>query len=347
MNRRASRWLTFLASVCWGFLNASAAQKQLTNADAEQIRQRAVAPETIGLSPTGASGQDTIDIGEKIIAAPPVTVPLWRLTSDLPAVGVRLNGKRLEKFIIDTGAMVNVIQASVALKNDVDIADPTKLNPTFNGIAGRETLYLGRIAHVECGKLTGTNLFTAIRLQSYEQRLFGFVPISQMGFNLLGMSTLSRLSYFTINPDTRNVTFASAEDYPEPSSKKLAARVPLEFTGRQLFARVRVNSTNEIRALVDTGNSAGLMINSRRLAELGLTTKSKAGSAGDVVALGGEKTFATFTLPRMEMGYVTFKNVAAMSGPGDFDVLLGSGLFRKYKTTIDMRRKILWLEYAR
>lgn len=347
MNRRAARGLTFLACVYWGLLSASAAQKQLTDAEAEQIRQRAVAPESIGLSPTAAHHNGVIDVGEKIVAIPPVTVPLWRLSSDLPAIGVRLNGKRLEKFIIDTGAMVNVIQASVALKNDVDIADPTKLNPTFNGIAGRETLYLGRIARIDCDKWTGTNVFTAIRLQSYEQRLFGFVPVSQMGFNLLGMSTLARFSYFTINTDRRTVTFSTDEDFEEPASNKLAARVPLEFTGRQLFARIRVNSTNEIRALVDTGNSTGLLINSRRLAELGLTTKSKAGGAGDVLAVGGEKTFATFTLPRMEMGYVTFKNVAAMSGPGDFDVLLGSGLFKRYKTTIDMRRKILWLEYAR
>ena len=337
-------WLTLFSAIALG---ASAAQRQLTDREAEQIRQRAVAPETIGLRPPNVPGAVGVESEERIFADPPVTVPLWRLTSDLPAIGVRLNGKRLEKFIIDTGAMVNVIQADVALKDGVDIADPTKLKPTFNGIAGRETLYLGRIARIECGKFTGMNIFTAIRLQSYEQRLFGFVPISRMGFNLLGMSTLGRLSYFTINPNSRTVTFASEEEYPEPAAKKLAARVPLEFTGRQLYARVRLNSTNELRALVDTGNSTGLMIHSRRLAELGLTNKSKAGNAGDVVALGGEKTFATFTLPRMEMGYATFKNVAAMSGSGDFDVLLGSGLFKKYKTTIDMRRKILWLEYAR
>ncbi len=347
MTSRAIFLFAGLALGFAGFSGGCLSQRPLALREKDELQRRAVPPESIGLTPLLHPGSFRIEAGERLFANPPVTLPQWRQSGELPAVGVRFNGGRPERVVIDTGSMFNVVRASVALRDRVEVADPARWQHTFRGLAGEEALYMGRVGQIECGPLRGTNVPAAIRLTAGDHGFYGRAPTAQTILNLLGLPTLARFSWFTLNQPAGTLTFATDAEFPVPGPKRLAARVPLEFENMKLFVRLRVNGTNEVRAQVDTGNMAALMINSRCLADLGLTALAGRGMAQNLVALGGEATFIRFVVPQIALGAATFPNIPVLTGDGPFDVLLGNGLLRHYKTTFDFRRNILWLEHAR
>jgi predicted aspartyl protease len=332
-----------LLAVEFGF----SAQQAISEREREEINRRGQPPAAIGMKLSVAGGRFSIDTGERLHADPPVTLSLWELAAPVPAIGVRLNGGRQEPFILDTGAMFNLVPAAVALRYNLDIADPAMLQVSAAGFGGTERVYWGRIAALQAGKLTGTNVLTGLRLQAHEHRILGGLAVSRMHVNLLGLPTLARLSYFTLNQQAGTVEFASAREYAEPPARKLVARVPFTRTDDQLLVNVRINGTNELPAVVDTGATGGLMLNEKMLPRLGLEALARSGSGSRAFAIGGDLTTRAFTLPKIELGGKPFTGVRGEAHAAEFDAFLGNDLLRRYKATFDFRRGVLWLEYWR
>lgn len=321
-------------------------QVPLSAGEEERLRRLVLAPEELGIELVDSGGRKTARWKELSYPAEPVTVPLLPADSRhsaQPAIAARLNGGSPVPLVVDTGAPVTLIHASVALKNNVGIADPEKLRSYYQGLAGDERTYFGLIRQMAAGDLLFRNVFTAIRTQSYERRFLGLVPHLHWEGNLIGMSSLFRFAYLTLDYHGRKVTLSSREWYTEPQGS-LLARVPFELKSAQVLVDLRVDATNQFKALVDTGNDAPLMMSSNLVWKTGYQSLAEAGKKGKYVGLGGEMETRTFTLPRVEFGGVTFTNVATVSGPESFGVVLGSGFLKEYKTTFDFRRKILWLE---
>jgi predicted aspartyl protease len=323
------------------------AQQGISVREREEIDRRRQPPAAIGMKLSVAGGRLSIDTGERLHADPPVILSLWELAAPVPAIGVRLNGGRQEPFILDTGAMFNLVPAAVALRHKLDIADPGMLQMSAAGFGGAERVYWGRIGSLQAGKLTGTNVLTGLRLQVHEHRILGGLAVSRMHVNLLGLPTLARLSYFTLNHQAGTAEFASARQYPEPPGRKLVAQVPFTRIEDKLVVTVRINGTNELEAVLDTGATGGLMLNEKSLPRLGLEALARSGSGSRAFAIGGELTTRVFTLPKIELGGTTFTGVRGESHAADFDAFLGYDLLRRYKATFDFRRNVLWLEYWR
>jgi len=321
-------------------------QVSLSAGEEARLRRLVLDPGELGIELLDEGGNKTARWKEMIYPAEPVTIPLLppdSKHSTQPRIGARLNGGAAVPLVVDTGAPVTLIHASVALRNNVGIADPDKLRSYFQGLAGDEKTYFGLIRQMAVGDLLFRNVFTAIRTQSYERRILGVWHSLHWEGNLIGMSSLFRFAYLMLDYHGGKATFSSREWYLEPQSS-LLARVPFEMKSAQVIVDLRVDATNHFKAMVDTGNDAPLMMSSNLVWKTGYQSLAQTGKPGKYVGLGGEMETRTFILPRVDLGGVTFTNVETVSGPESFGVVLGSGFLKNYKTTFDFRRKILWLE---
>ena len=320
--------------------------RDLTPHEQAYLKTGARPPESLGIElvrhgqSVAARWHETVDIGE------PVTAPLLPpdfYRSAQPVVVGSINGGRPLALVLDTGAPVNLVHAAVARANQVRIADPRKMGDLYRGLSGSEETYYGMIDRFAVGPLHFRNVFTAVRTRVYLRKFFGAVPVFRWEGNLIGMTTLTRFSYLTLDYPRGRAIFAAREFFSE-TNRPTACGIPFRLDMMQALAELRVTGRQTAPALIDTGNDAGLMLPDGLVRQLGLGNLAAKGKPGKYVGLGGEMATRTFRLPAMELGGTTFTNVTAVAVPGEYPVTVGSGFLKQYKVTFDFRRKMLWLE---
>lgn len=310
----------------------------------QRLRAHLVTPAEAGLTVTRRPGGMVVRWREMVRPEHPVRVPMVRAGEGAgqPMIRVRLNGGRTVAMVVDTGAPVNLLEAETAADHFVQTVDPEQLRHAFQGLAGAEQAWFGVIRQVTAGpELAWRNMFTAIRGERYERRLAGLLPVERWRGEALGMSTLGQFAYVQLDYPAGEVTFSHREYFSPPEAA--VAQAPLIWTNAQLRVPLRLGG-REFSALVDTGNEAALMLSSNVVQALGWAGLAARGRREVYVGLGGERVLRRFTAPAMELGDAAFTRVAAVSGPEEFGVVLGSGFFHRYRLTLDLRRKQMWLE---
>lgn len=310
----------------------------------QRLRGNLVSPAEAGLTITHRQGATVVRWREMVRPEHPVETPLVRVGEGThqPVIRVRLNGGRAIPMVVDTGAPVNLLEADTAAEHFVQTVDPNQLRHAFQGLAGAEQAWFGVIRQMTVGpELALRNVFTAIRGERYERRLGGWFPVERWRGDALGMSTLSQFAYVQLDYRGGVVRFSHREYFTPPM--EAVARVPLIWTNAQLRAPVRLGG-REYSALVDTGNDAVLMLSSNVVRELGWAGLAAKGRREVYVGLGGERVLRRFTAPEIQLGEAVFRRMPAVSGPEEFGVVLGSGFFHRYRVTLDLRRRQMWLE---
>ncbi len=321
---------------------ATSRMGQLTPEQQEQLCEAAVPPEQARIVVTVRKSGTVVRWREMTTPEEPVTVPLVMRQgpSRQPVVRARLNAGHPVELVVDTGAPVNLLAAETVLDNHVIVVQPERLRNAFQGLAGQEEAWFGLVQQMTIGpELAFRNVFTAIRLQHQERR--GLLGVKKWLGNSLGMSSLGQFAYVTLDFPRREATFSYRDYFLEPTNA--LASVPLKRADSQLRLSLELGG-KEVEALLDTGNDAALMLNSNLVAELGWQALAARGKKERYVGLGGEMTLRRFKVPVMQLGGATFKQVEAVSGPPEFGVVLGSGFLARYRATVDLRRKNLWLE---
>lgn len=319
-------------------------QRSITKVQEDQLKQQVEPPENLGIQLVVVGQQKSARWKEMSSPAAPVVVPLLPPDSPhsvQPMVNARINHGNSVALVIDTGAPITLIHARAAIANKVRVADPAHLKNFYKGLGGNEEAYYGMIDFMSIDELQFRNVFTAIRLERYEKKAVG-MPVVRWEGNLIGMSSLFRFAYITIDYAGRKAVFSSREYFEEPEETE-AHRLPFKLESMQVRMGVKMG-TNELVAMVDSGNDASLMLSTNIVAQLGLTELAAKGKISKFVGLGGEWESKNFSLPQVEIGGLLFTNIAAVTAPEGFDVVLGSGFLKDYKTTFDFRRKALWLE---
>jgi predicted aspartyl protease len=321
-------------------------QRGLSSQERAYLNQAAHSPDTLGIElvkhgqTASARWHETVDIGEA------VTVPLLApdfYRSAQPVLVALINGGPPLPLVLDTGAPVNLVHVSAARANQVRIADPQKMGDVYHGLNGTEQTCYGMIDRLSIGSLRFRNVLTAVRTRLYLRKFLGVVPVFRWEGNSVGMTTLTRFSYLTIHYRRGEARFAAREFFSDTNNPS-ACRVPFRLEAMQILAELRVNGSEPLNAMIDTGSDAGLMLSDSLVSQLGLAECAAKGKTGRYVGLGGEMTTHAFVLPAIELGGTTFTNVPAVSVPVDYPVSLGSGFLKQYKVTFDFRRKMLWLE---
>lgn len=321
-------------------------QQPLAREQENQLRQYQVSPAEAGLTITRRADAIMVRWREMVRPEHPVTVPLLRRegASRQPVIMARLNGGRAIPLVVDTGAPVNLLEADTALKHFVQTVEAESLRHAFQGLAGSEQAWFGVVRQMTLGsELALRNVFTAIRGERFERRVAGWLPVERWKGDALGMSTLSQFAFVQIDYRAGTATFSHREYFEPP--EQAVAQVPLVWTNAQLRVPVRLQG-REFNALLDTGNDAALMLSSNLVQSLGWSGLAAKGCREVYVGLGGERVFRRFAVPQLEMGKAVFPRVPAVSGPEEFGVVLGSGFLYRYRVTLDLRRRQMWLEDA-
>jgi Aspartyl protease/PDZ domain len=140
---------------------------------------------------------------------------------------------------------------------------------------------------------------------------------------------------------------AGSSAQPTPSSQSLAT-IPFELYGNQVFVRVRVNNSEPLWFVVDSGAS-GWVVDRAHAVRLGLHFDSivqgtGAGSGTTDVALIKDVTFSLtgITIPVPLIGAIDMSNNKSQVGR-DIEGLVGYDLFQNYVVEIDYESKVIRL----
>jgi hypothetical protein len=339
--------ILFLVAGCQSLVTRE--DRDMAAAELARLKARALAPESIGIQVRKSGEHTTVRWQERVSPLDPVTVPLQppdEFGSVQPVVEAQVNDSPVLPLVIDTGAPVNLLHARVAQAHQVRIADPAQLGNIFQGFGGFEPTLYGMIDRLRIGAMQFRNAFTAIRTRTYQRKFLGLVPVFRWEGNLIGMSSLTKLAFLTIDYPARQVTFSTRQLFLEPARPPVA-RLPFQFESMQILVDLYWESTNHQPAVLDTGSDASIMLPTSLVQRLGYQQLAQRGKPGQYVGLGGEIATRSFTVPKIRLGDVPFTNVVAVTAPNSFPLSVGSGFLKDYRVTIDFRRRVVWLEPGR
>ena len=133
---------------------------------------------------------------------------------------------------------------------------------------------------------------------------------------------------------------ASAAAQTQPSAPRVLVDLPMEFRGTSPAVRVRVNGRGPFLFLIDTGGQGKARADSSLVTELGLVATGSAVS-GDGSGVNN-RVLDRVVLDRVEVGGLTFRNVAALSRDYNRSPnlpriagILGFNLFDDHLLTLD------------
>jgi predicted aspartyl protease len=232
-------------------------------------------------------------------------------------VPVTINGKRF-RFILDSGASVNVVDATVV--KDFDLPEAGKAST--RGIAGFEDVGLVKIDSMAVGEIVLLSQVAAVA----DLKIPSLVADEPFG-GLLGYDFLSR---FPVLVDFANKsltvynprTFKSAEG---------GAEVPFFLTGRVPTVRAILDGVPG-DFIIDLGNSGKSLVHSEsRLAkELGGRLRDVTeGNSGAVFGIGGKVASRRAVVSEFVLGGISWRDVsvdvtASSSGVGGSTELAGN-----------------------
>jgi predicted aspartyl protease len=320
-------------------------QSEISEAEKKRLLAKTFSPEELGVRLVTRNGQSSARWTELVSAPGAVRIPLARPDSQgsfQPLVPAKLNGRPAGAMVLDTGAPVTLVHGKLALQTGVRILNPDRLGNTFRGIGGEEKTFFGVCESLAVGPLEFQNVLAAIRTEEYRHKLLNVVSLSGWQGNLIGLSSLSRLAYVTIDYPAGHVIFEPDAEFPPPMRN--IAQAPFKLEDLEIHLPITINGQHVFQALVDTGSDATLMINTNMVRALGLEMMIEHGKPGRFVGLGGDFTSRTFQLGEIKLGQTTFRLVDAATAPDDYPLTIGSGFFHRFKTTLDFKRKLLWLE---
>lgn len=316
-------------------------QVGLSLSEKSELERRAQAPEEIGIRLEG----NTAHWQERLSPPGPVTARLLPPESSFscqPVVSATINGGEPMPMVLDTGAPLNLIHAAVALERNLKIANPRALSNTFVGIAGEELAYYGIADEVLVGQFRVRNMFTALRTQAAEVLSEGDGTRQRWEGNLLGFTTLSQLSYLTIDYLGGTVTFSVSEPFQRPSRPGGLA-VAFTVENQQLWVEATLDGGGKTPLLVDTGNEASFMLKQAKVEALNLELFPGA-ETSEFVGLGGAVSSKTYRMGSLMLGKSVFENIPVAVAPDKFPDTVGSGFLRQFKVTFDFLRNAMWLE---
>lgn len=302
----------------------------------ERLERQSFSAKELGIQMAGQPGSQTIRWKEVISPRTPVELPLLQAAppSVQPRIALSLNGSAPIPVSVDSGAGLNLLNAGTALSHGVKVADPKEFGNVFEGLGGKEYSYYGMVDNASAGELTIRNLFTVLRVESS--------GAAEEVDDLLGLTTLAKFSYITIDFPRRRAVFAMDGSYePGPA---LAAEVPFLMQSLQLVIEVQINERYAVNVLLDTGNDTSLMLTEELVEALELTNAAKAARKSRLLGIGGVLETRSFTVNSIGLGGKKFAAVEATVVPNSFPPCLGSGFLKQFRTTLDFKARKLWLE---
>lgn len=269
-----------------------------------------------------------------------VVVLKFELTRGHIAVDVKVNGRQSAKFILDSGAAINLIDTELA--DELGLTDVGSI--TARGVAGYEKIGLVRLDSLAVGDLVLYNqtigrFELADMFRAYDQK---------PKHGLLGYDFLSRFPIL-IDYDGTRISIFNPENFAPPSG---GVEVPFRLTSRAPTIDASVAGVTG-SFLIDLGSAFGLILH-RRFVErhkLGLSLSDFKDLRGSVAGVGGFLTGKSAVAPTFEFGSLKMDRVpiiipdgeSGLSGSEELAGVIGNELLGRFLVLFDYRNQRLIL----
>ena len=324
----------------------------LTPAQVAALEKRAQTPEQLGLQSIGGAFYGL----NETAGAETVTVPLVRVPADqprlpggqyrVPVVLATVNGTKGVPVLLDSGS--NQLLLGYSLARDLRLPLVVGLPPARAlGIGGAVDNYVAVVPELKIGALTLRRLIALIgpdvQALNFTRNFWGQRPAL-----ILGINSLSRLSYLSIDNCNGAVTFSPVDSYQPDGRRALVAHVPLRSENGLPVVEVSVDSRPPVACVLDTGGDYGLLAPRSLAGQWGYWNPGKERLATSRGVAGASLT-ATYNVQYVKLGEALFAQVPARTDlvgpePAGGRVLLGNVVLRRHKVTFDFRHGALWLE---
>ena len=270
-----------------------------------------------------------------------VSLP-FKTADNLVLIDVGLNEKT-GTFIFDTGAESTVVNSSFAKS----VGLTNKGTTTGNGSAGSATAGIIRGVKLSVGQITAGGVTV------YSLQLDAFAPaLGHRIDGILGNDIIGKLVAEIDHPAATLTLYQPGAFSPASNGQKLA----LSIQGGVPFVRTTVNvdgkRTIPAKLEIDTGSTGALLLNSPFVRKYRLTTTLSNYLDAKTGGVGGTGTSKIARIKGVNLGPFNISQPIAQLYTGTkgdnastrYDGLLGSAIFRRFRMTIDMSRKQLYLE---
>jgi len=266
----------------------------------------------------------------------------FSITQNLILVKASVNGSTPGTFIFDTGAESTVVDAAFA--RSAGLTQSGKMTAT--GSAGSATAGIIKNASVQVGSLSAAGLTV------YSLPLDSFTPGFGMRIDGIIGNDIIKHVVADIDYDGQIIRLIEPSAF-RPS--KSAVIIPLEIQGGLPMIRTEIASSDGRRlpALmeIDTGSTGAVLINSpfvrrhRLLRSLHVVPRKSGGVGGTGTSMVGRLATLRFGEAILrEPIAVFYTDVRGDNASRAYDGLIGGGVLRRFRVTVDLRGKRLFIQ---
>lgn len=257
----------------------------------------------------------------------------------VPQLDARINGQS-QRCVLDTGCAVPVAMDFYTARTlGLKLFPVSKINLTAQGAASEQIKCAFALADrfELAGIVDFRNMPTVIlpRQYVYTRKVVGIpVVLRRIPLSLLGVSLFRGLSYLSFNSATKTVTFSTEQRFaPSPG----ADWVPMIWDGDQVYVQISVGRQN-FKVRLDSGSSGAVDLpGSASVAGVSVRTVEPA------ISLDRVSVIHETLVNSVRLGTCVVPSVKVAQSPSG-NGLLGYGLLRRYRFTLDFQRNVLWLE---
>lgn len=268
----------------------------------------------------------------------------FKMINGVPRIECRVNDRKSIPFIFDTGASHSMLNAADAVKLKVLTLRADAGAVPMVGVIGKEQGRFGMIETLTLGDWRIRGYPCVVRTHQNGIQTGGATRFFQP--NLLGFDIAAEsCSYLTVDYLKGELVYGFGGVFSPPTGPRVA-KAPFKLVMGVPVTRVSINGQHW-DALIDTGSFNGIEVSTPLAERLGIHQRSKPVEGLAVFGVGGtmsssEAGLRVATVPRLQTCGMWHQGVDVDISPGP--PRIGSLFLKDYRTTIDFRRKVIWLE---
>lgn len=271
-------------------------------------------------------------------------VPMY-YESGIPHIKVSLNGRKPQKFMLDTGATFSVFDAEQAV--EFGMRTVPQVRPQMAGVLGNEPGIAAVIPTLQIGTWRLENLPCIIRMQ--RTAVGSGILKEHLGVSVLGVHLAAgNCKFLTLDFLRDEVEFGFKRGFAGKTRKHMH-KTPMTMKNGVPSITLKKGRV-QWDAVVDSGSVFGVQLDQAVATVLGYKNGGwQVGGDYLITGIGGAQTPQEAKVRVLEFAalglfgsYYPFAEVDVMPGPSR----IGTYVLEDYRVTLDFEHGVLWVEWG-